>query len=86
MKAVTLREVAREAGLTKSAVSLALRHDPRIPPATRRRVAACARRLGYRRNAVVAHLMSELRRGTEAGPRATVALLNLNEKIGRAHV
>lgn len=79
MKAVTLREVAREAGLTKSAVSLALRHDPRIPPATRRRVAACARRLGYRRNAVVAHLMSELRRGTEAGPRATVALLNLNE-------
>ncbi len=79
MKMVTLTDVARASGLTKSAVSLALRNDPRIPPATRKRVAACARKLGYRRNAVVAHLMSELRRGTESSPAATIALLNLNE-------
>ncbi len=79
MKRVTLREVALEAGLTKSAASLALRHDPRIPAATRKRVEQAARKLGYRRNAVVAQLMTELRRGTHAGTGPTIALLNLNE-------
>ena len=79
MKKVTLSDVARAAGLTKSAASLALRHDPRIPSATRRRVEACARKLGYRRNALVAHLMSELRRGAHAKTGPTIALLNLNE-------
>ncbi len=79
MKKATLSDVARAAGLTKSAASLALRHDPRIPAATRRRVETCARKLGYRRNAVVAHLMSELRRGAHAKTGPTIALLNLNE-------
>lgn len=79
MKKVTLNDVARSAGLTKSAASLALRHDPRIPAATRQRVVAWARKLGYRRNAVVAQLMSELRRSVEKSPGATIAILNLNE-------
>lgn len=79
MKSVTLKDVALATGLTKSAVSLALRNDPRIPAATRQRVERCARKLGYRRNAVVAHLMSELRRGNHVTPRASIALLNLNE-------
>ena len=79
MKQVTLNDVARAAGLTKSAVSLALRHDPRIPAATRERITLCAKKLGYRRNAVVAHLMSELRRSADPAPAATIALLNLNE-------
>lgn len=79
MKRVTLNDVALAAGLTKSAVSLALRHDPRIPLSTCKRVAACAKKLGYRRNAVVAHLMSELRRSVEKRPGATIAILNLNE-------
>jgi LacI family transcriptional regulator len=79
MKRTTLTEVARAVGLTKSAVSLALRHDPRIPASTRRRVEQAAGQLGYRRNAVVAHLMSELRRGTASVSSPTIALLNLNE-------
>jgi LacI family transcriptional regulator len=79
MKRVTLNDVGKAAGLTKSTVSLALRNDPRIPPATRSRVASCAKKLGYRRNAVVAHLMSELRRGADSGTTTTIALLNLNE-------
>jgi DNA-binding LacI/PurR family transcriptional regulator len=79
MKRVTLNDVARAAGLTKSAVSLALRHDPRIPVATQRRVKAWAKKLGYRQNPVIAHLMSELRRATEAAPSATIAVLNLND-------
>jgi hypothetical protein len=31
MQQIALTEVARAVGLTKSAISLALRHDPRIP-------------------------------------------------------
>lgn len=79
MKRVTLNDVARAARLTKSAVSLALRHDPRIPVATQRRVKACAKKLGYRQNPVIAHLMSELRRAADIAPSATIAVLNLNE-------
>lgn len=80
MKPPTLSDIATVTGLTKSAVSLALRHDPRIPTATRRRIEAAATQLGYRRNAVVAHLMSELRKGGHGGNGgAGIALLNLNE-------
>ncbi len=80
MKAPTLSDIAAITGLTKSAVSLALRHDPRIPTATRRRIEEAAAQLGYRRNATVAHLMSELRKGGHGGEGgAGIALLNLNE-------
>jgi LacI family transcriptional regulator len=78
-KTPSLSDIAALTGLTKSAVSLALRHDPRIPKATRQRVEKAAKRIGYRRNAVVAHLMSQLRIGEQRGERATIALLNLNE-------
>lgn len=77
-----MQDVARVAGVTKSAVSLALRNDPRIPEKTIRRIHDIAACLGYRRNAVVAHLMSQLRRGDGAKGRPTIALLNLNEDPG----
>jgi LacI family transcriptional regulator len=78
MNPVTLRDIADDTGLTKSAVSLALRHDPRIPEATRKRIQESAERLGYRQNAVVAHLMAELRRGKKGMEKASIALLNLH--------
>lgn len=78
MNIVTLRDIATDTGLTKSAVSLAMRHDPRIPEITRKRVQECAERLGYRQNAVVSHLMAELRRGRVGMEKATIALLNLH--------
>lgn len=74
-----MKDIAREAGVTKSAVSLALRNDPRIPGTTSLKIREIAERLGYRRNAVVAHLMSQLRRGEGIAGRPAVALLNLNE-------
>ena len=49
-RAVTLREIARHLGIALGAVSLALRDDPRVPAAKRRRVRAAARRLGYGHN------------------------------------
>lgn len=44
---ITLRQIASAAGMHVSTVSLALRNDPRLRPATRRRIQQLARRLGY---------------------------------------
>jgi LacI family transcriptional regulator, galactose operon repressor len=45
---VTLADVAREANVHVTTVSLAIRNHPRLPPATRARIRATAERLGYR--------------------------------------
>lgn len=47
---VTIRDVAREAGVSTTTVSDALSGRGRLPAATRRRVAAIAGQLGYRAN------------------------------------
>jgi LacI family transcriptional regulator len=57
----SIRDVARQAGISHTAASLALRRDPRIPAATRRRVEQTAAQLGYHRHAVLASLMAQLR-------------------------
>ena len=72
-------QVARAAGVSKNTVSLALRHDPQIPAATRERIIKIAKKLGYRKNSTVAHLMAELRAGSKQTHKATVALLNANQ-------
>lgn len=71
--------VAREAGVSKNTVSLALRHDPQIPESTRVRIEKIAERLGYARSPVVSQLMTELRKAHPAGYRRTLALLNANQ-------
>jgi LacI family transcriptional regulator len=76
---VTMSSIAEKVGLSKNTVSLALRGDPQIPSATRRRIEKAAKALGYVKNPVVAHLMSELRKGHPARYRRTLALLNANE-------
>ncbi len=47
-KRVTLRDVAREAGVHFTTVSLALRNSPQLPEATRKRIREAAAALGYR--------------------------------------
>lgn len=76
MPHVTMAQLAARAGVCKATVSLALRHDPRISPATTRRVNQVAAELGYTRHPVVDELMSQLRRSRGAGYRRTIALLN----------
>ena len=56
-----MKHVAAAAGVSTAAVSLALRGDSSIPEGTRRRIAAEAERLGYRRNPLVSALMAGLR-------------------------
>lgn len=59
----TLQDVALRAGVHRTTVSLALRNHPRIPAATREKVKAVARRLGYRINPLVSALMQSRRSG-----------------------
>ncbi len=74
-----MREVARAAGVSLNAVSLALRGDPQIPEGTRRRIIAVAAELGYRKDPLLARALARARAGPETRFRATLALLNANE-------
>jgi len=73
-----MADIAREAGVSRNAVSLALRNDPQIAHATRERIQAIADRLGYQRNPAVGTLMSQMRRRSSQGSLGTLALINAN--------
>ena len=79
MNPVSMNDVAREAGVSKNTVSLALRRDPQIPEKTRSRIARIARRMGYRRNPVVGELMARLHAGGDRRFQSTLALVNANQ-------
>ena len=71
-----MQQIADAAAVSKSAVSLALRNDPRIPESTRLRIQEIAEKMGYQRNPVVDTLMSQLRAGRQPGFQANLALIN----------
>jgi DNA-binding LacI/PurR family transcriptional regulator len=77
---VTMQMVADAVGLSRSAVSLALRNHPSIPSATRTRVAEAARRLDYRPNPLVAALMSQHLRLRPRRLRPTLAYVTAHPK------
>jgi LacI family transcriptional regulator len=60
-RAVTMQKIADEAGVSRMAVSLALRNSPKISAQTRERIHEIANRLGYRPNPLVSALMTQLR-------------------------
>ena len=76
MPPVTMRTIAAEVGFSKNTVSLALRGDPSITAATRDLIRKTADRLGYQPNAVVSHLMAQLRSSQTARFQAKLALVN----------
>lgn len=57
----TIRDLAARLGLSRTTVSLALRNDPRIKPATRLKAQKMADSLGYRRSAMLTTLMTQVR-------------------------
>ncbi len=77
---ITMQQVADAVGLSRSAVSLALRNHPSIPPATRALVAEAARRLDYRPNPLVAALMSQHLRLRPRRRRPTLAYVTSHPK------
>lgn len=56
-----LREIARQARVSHTTVSLSLRNHPSIPISTRERIRRLAEQLGYRPNVLISALMSQVR-------------------------
>ncbi|RRJ97121.1 LacI family transcriptional regulator, partial [Opitutaceae bacterium TAV4] len=59
--ALTIRELAVLAGMSRTTVSLALRNKPSLPKTTRERIQALARRHGYQPDPAVGKLMEKIR-------------------------
>ena len=57
--AVSIRDIAREAGVTVGTVSRALNNYPDVSPTTRERIVETAQRLGYRPNQMARNLSSK---------------------------
>lgn len=75
-KRPTLRTIAREAGLSLTATSMALRNHPGIAADTRSRVQALARKLGYHPDPKLATLMQHLRTQSGTEYHETIAFLS----------
>jgi DNA-binding LacI/PurR family transcriptional regulator len=71
--------VAAVAGLSKAAVSMALRGDPSIPESTRLRVSRTAEEMGYRKDPQLDKLMGYLRGRKRVKVQAVLAVLSLYE-------
>ncbi|MDX1931379.1 MAG: LacI family DNA-binding transcriptional regulator [Capsulimonadales bacterium] len=56
--ATTMKDVAKQAGVDVSTVSLAMNNDPRIRPETRQRILDIAQELGYQKNFLARGLRS----------------------------
>ena len=72
----TLRLIAREAGVSLTAVSMALRNHPEISARTRARVQSVARKLGYHPDPKLSALMRHLRTQHDGVYRETLAYLS----------
>jgi DNA-binding LacI/PurR family transcriptional regulator len=72
---VTLRHIAERVGVSRMTVSQALRDDGRIAEATRERVRAAARELGYEPNPRLGTLMSETARTRHGVPGEPLAFM-----------
>lgn len=68
--------IARKLGVSRNAVSLALRNHPSISTGLRNRIHAAADRLGYQRNPAFGELMSQMRRKGYGARPTTLALFN----------
>lgn len=79
-KRITIADVARRAGVSRTAVSYALREDPNIAAETRAKIRKVADAMGYRPDPVLAKLMTHLHAG-RGGRRyaGKLALLNVHE-------
>lgn len=74
---MSVRSIARELGVSATAVSLALKNSPRVSVELRNRVRRAASARGHVPNARLAALMSEVRQSSVAAYRATIGLVSL---------
>ena len=78
-KEPTMQQIAEAAGVSRMAVSLALRNSPKISQATRERIRRIADELGYRPNPMVSALMTQLRHGREVRKPSVLAYVTAYE-------
>ncbi|HEX2100504.1 MAG TPA: substrate-binding domain-containing protein [Candidatus Synoicihabitans sp.] len=87
---MSVRQIAAALHLSPSAVSLALRHSPKIPAATRHRVLRQAEKIGYRPNAKLKEVMSHLRLAHVRPVEACFGVVSLYDSLrpwdGSAHL
>ncbi len=77
---MTLRELAKIADLSPSAISLALRNSPRISAATRDRVHALAAEHGYQPDARIVDMMRHLRKPRTQRQHACFGIVSLYDR------
>lgn len=77
---VTIMDVARKVGLSRSATAYALKDDPHVSKATRIRVQAVATELGYRPDPMLSKLMAHLHAGREKSYLGKIAFINPDAK------
>lgn len=75
---ITLADIARHAGVSRTAVSYALRDDPNIAVETRARIRKSAEALGYRPDPMLAKLMAHLHAGRGRRYAGKLAFLNVH--------
>ncbi|HKB91149.1 MAG TPA: LacI family DNA-binding transcriptional regulator, partial [Opitutaceae bacterium] len=78
-----LRTIARKAGVSHTAVSLALRNDPSVSVATRTRIQKLANDLGYKPNALVSALMRQVQSKSRIVAQETIAYLSADRTADR---
>lgn len=76
---VPLSAIAAAANVSRMTVSLALRNSPSLPASTRHRIQDLARRMGYRPDPDIAHLMERIREKRRHVQRNTIAYLTAYE-------
>lgn len=69
----SLGRIAEQAGVSRAAVSMALRNHPRIPASTREKIQAIAEEMGWKPNPLLAEAMSAIRAGQPPVDRVTLA-------------
>jgi len=75
-KRVTLRDIAREAGVHFTTVGLALQGSPQLPAATKSRIRAVAEKLGYRPDPMLSALNAYRQSRMRPRYQATIAWIN----------
>ena len=74
-KRATIRDIARQAGVSKSTVARALSNAPRIAPETRLKIRTLAKKMGYRPDPVLSALAANRwrsRKGLKGMPLAFI--------------
>lgn len=85
MKVPTLSDIAREANVSKSLVSKALRHHPKVSKATAARIERLAEEMGYQPNPMLSALAARHFRGSDGPLKTPVAFVTHQEAAHQHH-